>query len=94
MVELPLSPRKFQDYALHKSLGLTVLALALLRLAWRRINQLPPLPDGMTRAETILAKATHHGLYGAPGRHPAQRLLYASATRARPIISASSTSRT
>ena len=36
MVELPLSPQKFLDYALHKSLGLTVLALILARLAWRR----------------------------------------------------------
>src|SRR5690242_10625560 len=35
MTDLPLSPQKVKIYALHKSTGLTILALALLRLAWR-----------------------------------------------------------
>ena len=35
MVELPRSPRWFWVYDLHKSFGLTVLALVTLRLLWR-----------------------------------------------------------
>lgn len=63
MVDLPLGPQKFQDYALHKSLGLTVLVLVLARLAWRRLNGVPALPGGMGRLETLAAKAAHHGIY-------------------------------
>ena len=80
MVDLPLSPQKFQDYALHKSLGLTVLALAALRLLWRRLNTVPPLPDGMARHETILAKATHHGIYVLLLLIPLTGWLYSGAT--------------
>ncbi|HEY5614182.1 MAG TPA: cytochrome b/b6 domain-containing protein, partial [Lysobacter sp.] len=35
MVDLPNTPQKIKLYALHKSLGLTVLALMAIRLAWR-----------------------------------------------------------
>lgn len=80
MVDLPLSPQKFQDYALHKSLGLTVLALVALRLVWRRLNAVPPLPDGMARHETILARATHHGIYVLLFLIPFTGWLYSSAT--------------
>ncbi len=80
MVDLPLSPQKFQDYALHKSLGLTVLALVALRLLWRRLNPVPPLPDGMARHETILAKATHHGIYLLLLLIPLTGWLYSGAT--------------
>ena len=80
MVELPLGPQKFQDYALHKSLGLTVLMLVALRLVWRRLNTVPPLPLGMQRHETILAKATHHGIYVLLVLIPLTGWLYSSAT--------------
>lgn len=80
MVDLPLSPQKFLDYALHKSLGLTVLALVILRVLWRRRNAVPPLPDGMARHETILAKAVHHGIYVLLFLIPFTGWLYSSAT--------------
>ena len=35
MVEMPNSPDKIACYALHKSIGLTILALVVLRLLWR-----------------------------------------------------------
>jgi len=54
----------FKVYQLHKSLGLTVLVLSVLRLIWRLVNPPPPLPDGMTRFERIAAHATH-GLFYA-----------------------------
>lgn len=80
MVDLRLSPQKFQDYALHKSLGLTVLMLVAVRLVWRRLNTVPPLPAGMQRHETILAKATHHGIYVLLVLIPLTGWLYSSAT--------------
>ncbi|WP_419813769.1 cytochrome b [Glacieibacterium sp.] len=48
---------------LHKSVGLTVLVLAIARLAWRLMNPPPPYPDHMTSAEVVLAKLSHWGFY-------------------------------
>ena len=47
----------------HKSIGLTVLVLAVARLAWRLINPPPPYPDHMGTAEKVLAKLSHWGFY-------------------------------
>ena len=49
--------------ARHKSIGITVFLLALLRLAWRWISPPPPLPDGMGGVERALAHASHWLLY-------------------------------
>lgn len=48
---------------LHKSLGLTILMLSLLRLGVRLANGVPPLPDHMTSVERLLSKITHWGFY-------------------------------
>ena len=48
---------------LHKSFGLIILALSLLRLGWRLANPPPPLPAYFTPAERVLAKAGHWGFY-------------------------------
>ena len=48
---------------LHKSIGLTVLLLTLVRIGWRLANPPPPLPAHMTRAEAMLARAVHLGFY-------------------------------
>ena len=45
MVEMDNGPAKIQVYALHKSFGLTVLGLTVLRLAWRLAVGTPrPVP--------------------------------------------------
>jgi cytochrome b561 len=50
-------------YGLHKTLGLTALALVLVRIIWHRISP-PPAPIGPPRAwETRAAKAGHVALY-------------------------------
>jgi cytochrome b561 len=54
----------FTVIQLHKSVGLTVLVLAVVRLAWRLMNPPPPYPSHMTRAEVVLAKLSHWGFYG------------------------------
>lgn len=48
---------------LHKSTGITILALAVARLLWRLMNPAPPLPGYMTTAERGLAKLSHWGFY-------------------------------
>ena len=50
-------------YALHKSLGVTVLGLVILRVLLRLITVLPPLPDAVPPLQQRLAKAGHVGLY-------------------------------
>jgi cytochrome b561 len=49
-------------FNLHKSVGLTILALMLLRLAWRLAHRPPALP-AMPAWQARLARATHVGLY-------------------------------
>jgi|TARA_B100000378_G_scaffold276910_1_gene275853 cytochrome b561 len=43
----------------HKSIGLTVLALTLVRIGWRLAHPAPPLPAAMPGWEKGVAHATH-----------------------------------
>ena len=61
--ELPLGMAKLATLARHKSVGMTILGLAVLRLLWRLGNRTPALPQGMRAWERILARASHAGLY-------------------------------
>ncbi len=63
MADLPLGQRKFDLYQLHKSLGITIFVLTLLRLAWRMAHPAPPLPTTMAPWEQTLAKIAHVLLY-------------------------------
>ena len=63
MVGLTLSPAKLQLISWHKWIGVTVFALAMLRLAWRLYSPAPPLPAGMPRWELLAARASHALLY-------------------------------
>ncbi len=60
---LPLGVRKLMLLARHKSFGMTVLMLAVLRLLWRLFNAPPPLPGAMTPWEQTLSRVTHASLY-------------------------------
>jgi cytochrome b561 len=60
---LPLGVRKLALLAEHKSFGMTVLMLVVVRLAWRLKNPPPPLPDDMHRVERFLATVTHVSFY-------------------------------
>src|SRR5688500_4587742 len=65
MTGLDPSPRMFNIYALHKSVGITVLALVVLRLIWRLSNIRPsPLPNHLPW-EKFLAAMAHALLYAA-----------------------------
>ncbi|MBS0455618.1 MAG: cytochrome b [Proteobacteria bacterium] len=60
-----LSPTKLELFVWHKSTGMLVLLLVLLRLAWRLTHPAPPLPAGMPRWERLAAHASHYLLYAA-----------------------------
>ncbi|HVU20577.1 MAG TPA: cytochrome b [Rhizomicrobium sp.] len=64
MGDLPRSdPMKFQIFQIHKSIGLTVLVLSILRVLWRFVNPIPPLPADMNPALKLAARGTHFLLY-------------------------------
>ena len=48
---------------LHKSLGLTVLALSIVRLGWRLTHRAPPLPTEVVAWQRHLSKLVHWLLY-------------------------------
>jgi len=60
----PGSHLQFALYQLHKSVGVTVLLLTVLRLGWRLSHTAPALPEHMPGWEKFLAHAGHAALYG------------------------------
>src|SRR5579862_6769875 len=60
---LPLGVHKIALLARHKSFGMTILMLAVLRLLWRLGHRAPPLPAGMSRFERLAARGTHLAFY-------------------------------
>ena len=50
-------------FQVHKSLGLTILLLSVLRLLWRLTHRPPALPDGMAAWERLAANGMHWALY-------------------------------
>jgi cytochrome b561 len=61
---LPITdPNLFALVQLHKSIGLTILVLSVLRVIWRLVNPVPPLPDTLSKPAKILARITHILLY-------------------------------
>ena len=85
MVELPPTPKYFWVYDLHKSTGLLLLALVLLRLGWRLYAGAPaPLPE-VPAWQRRLATATHALLYLLILAMPLSGWLYDSASGLRPL---------
>jgi cytochrome b561/polyisoprenoid-binding protein YceI len=60
---LPLGVQKLAVFARHKSIGITILGLAGLRLLWRWRDPTPPLPSNLKPYERFLAHFTHAALY-------------------------------
>jgi cytochrome b561 len=67
-------------FGLHKSLGLTLLALVAVRIVWHRISP-PPAPLGTVAAwQTGLARGAHLGLYALMVAVPVTGWLGSAAT--------------
>jgi cytochrome b561 len=63
MTEMSLSPTKLKYYSWHKWAGVTILALATLRLLWRLSHPAPAYPASMPAWQKSSANALHGALY-------------------------------
>lgn len=79
MDDLPNGPQKIQIYALHKSFGLTVLALTVIRLTWRLFSVTPATAPNTPAWQQWLAKLVHAALYLLLFAMPISGWLYNSA---------------
>jgi cytochrome b561 len=85
MVELPKRPNVFPVYNFHKSLGLTILALAVLRLLWRAFDPRPAEPADIPRWQALGARAGHALLYGLLFLVPLSGWWFDSVSALRPL---------
>ena len=85
MGELPRSPKYFWVYTAHKSLGLTVLALVIVRIGWRLYAGAPKPVPGTPRWQALLASLTHGAIYLLILAMPLSGWLYDSTSGLRPL---------
>ncbi|KRG86440.1 MULTISPECIES: cytochrome b [Stenotrophomonas] len=85
MGELPKTPKYFWVYTAHKSIGITVLVLVVLRLAWRLYAGAPRPVPGTPGWQERVASATHWLLYAMMLAIPLSGWLYDSASGLRPF---------
>jgi cytochrome b561 len=76
---LPLGVAKLQALGLHKSFGMTILALAIIRLVWRWLNPVPSLEGLAKDWERQLARLSHLLLYALIFAMPLSGWLMSSA---------------
>jgi cytochrome b561 len=63
MVSLEDRPLKNFLYEMHKSFGMVIFTLAVVRVAVRAAQGFPPLPNTMPEGQKVVARATHLALY-------------------------------
>ncbi|WP_313253729.1 cytochrome b [Stenotrophomonas acidaminiphila] len=85
MGELPKTPKYFWVYTAHKSIGITVLVLVVLRLLWRLYAGAPQPVPGTPGWQERIASATHWLLYVMMFAIPLSGWLYDSASGLRPF---------
>ncbi len=54
---------KFDLYQLHKSFGLSIFGLTIIRLGWRLAHKPPALPGAMPGWQKLIARLTHWAFY-------------------------------
>jgi len=85
MTELPRTPKYFWVYTVHKSLGISVLALLPLRLGWRLWAGAPRPVAGTPLWQHAIASVTHWLLYALLLAVPLSGWMYDSASSLRPF---------
>lgn len=85
MGELPKTPKYFWVYTLHKSVGIIVLALVLVRIGWRLHAGAPRPVAGTPAWQARIASLTHALLYALLLAMPLSGWLYDSASGLRPF---------
>ena len=63
MMSLPKGPEQTWMLDIHRSLGVTIFAVVVVRLAWRLTHRAPPSPSGAPRATELISQLTHWLLY-------------------------------
>jgi cytochrome b561 len=65
MIAIPKSPPGVRAYwfNVHKSIGITIGLLVIIRLLWRLTHTPPPLPGSMRPWQRLGARISHYGLY-------------------------------
>jgi cytochrome b561 len=81
--ELPAGFERLVMMSRHKSLGITILGIALLRLLWRLADR-PPPPPPMPRWQLVASRVSHWGLYALLFALPVTGWLTSSAAN-RPV---------
>jgi len=79
MAGLRLSMEKLKLIGWHKEIGACVLGLVAIRLIWRLVNIIPPLPESMPMWQRLAAHASHYALYGFMFTMPVSGWLMSSA---------------
>jgi cytochrome b561 len=83
MIGIPKSPPGVRAYwfNLHKSVGITIGLLVLVRLAWRLAHRPPELPPTMASWQRAAAKVSHYALYACMVVLPVSGYLGSSFTK-------------
>ena len=68
-------------FNVHKSIGITIAVLVLVRIAWRLAHRPPALPSTMAAWQRIGAKISHYALYGCMIVMPVSGYLGSSFTK-------------
>ena len=80
MTDIPgITPTKLRYFSWHKWIGVTVLALVLVRILWRATHASPALPGAMPGWERAAAHAGHFALYLLMVAIPVTGYFYSSA---------------
>lgn len=79
LAAMPKGPEKPQAAGMHKSFGLIVLVLILVRLGWRLINETPKAPEETPAILNFLAEAMHWALYALMLAQPLAGILMSQA---------------
>lgn len=61
--EMERGPERSEWFTWHKTIGATILVLAIARLAWRLMHKPPPYPPELPRWERIAAVWNHRAFY-------------------------------
>jgi cytochrome b561 len=80
MTDIPgITPTKLRYFSWHKWIGVTVLALVLVRILWRATHTSPALPGSMHGWEKAAAHVGHFALYLLMVAIPVTGYFYSSA---------------
>lgn len=79
MTSIERGPLRSELLMIHKSTGLLLLVLIVLRICWRLVNKTPALPSHIPRWQQIVAHASHGLLYLVLLAMPISGLIYSTA---------------